>query len=93
MYYVHVCSLLLSNVCVHVHLDPGYRNMYVHWLYISWCFSCYSVPIHCLVHGHMTSNNETVSRQMPRAGNIVKTMTSNGKQFTCYPLNIDRCYT
>ena len=30
----------------------------------------------------MTSNNETVSRQMPWAGNIVKTMTSNGKQFT-----------
>ena len=30
----------------------------------------------------MTSNNETVSCQMPWAGNIVKTMTSNGKQFT-----------
>ena len=30
----------------------------------------------------MTSNNETVSRQMPRVGNIAKTMTSNGKQFT-----------
>ena len=30
----------------------------------------------------MTSNNETVSRQMPWAGNIAKTMTSNGKQFT-----------
>ena len=30
----------------------------------------------------MTSNNETVSRQMPCAGNIAKTMTSNGKQFT-----------
>ena len=29
----------------------------------------------------MTSNNETVSRQMPRADNIAKTMTSNGKQF------------
>ena len=28
----------------------------------------------------MTSNNETVSNQMPRAGNIVKTMMSNGKQ-------------
>ena len=35
-----------------------------------------------LVHGHMTSNNETVSRQMSWAGNIAKTMTSNGKQFT-----------
>jgi len=30
----------------------------------------------------MTSNNETVSRQMPRASNIANTMTSNGKQFT-----------
>jgi len=29
----------------------------------------------------MTSNNETASRQMPWAGNIAKTMTSNGKQF------------
>ena len=35
-----------------------------------------------IVHGHMTSNNETISRQMPWAGNIAKTMTSNGKQFT-----------
>ena len=41
-----------------------------------------SAPTHWLVHGHMTSNNETVSRQMPLAGNIAKTMTSNGKQFT-----------
>ena len=30
----------------------------------------------------MTSNNETVSRQMPWASNIAKTMTSYGKQFT-----------
>ena len=51
-------------------------------LLYSWPFSRYSAPIHWLVHGHMTSNNETVSRQMPRAGNIAKTMTSNGKQFT-----------
>ena len=48
----------------------------------SWRFSRYSAPIHWLVHGHMTSNNETVSRQMPWAGNIARTMTSNGKQFT-----------
>ena len=39
------------------------------------------MPIHWLAHGHMTSNNETVYRQLPRAGNIAKTMTSNGKQF------------
>ena len=50
----------------------------------SWHFSRYSTPILWLDHGHMTSNNETVSRQMPRAraGNIAKTMMSNGKQFT-----------
>ena len=51
-------------------------------LLYSWRFSRNSAPIHWLVHGHMTSNNETVSRQMPLAGNIAKTMTSNGKQFT-----------
>jgi len=48
----------------------------------SWRFSRFSVPIHWLVHGHMTSSNETVSRQMPWAGNIAQIMTSNGKQFT-----------
>ena len=48
----------------------------------SWRFSRYSAPIHWLVHSHMTSNNETVSRQLPRTGNIAKTMRSNGKQFT-----------
>ena len=59
----------------------------------SWRFSRYSAHIHWLVRGHMTSNNETVSRQMPWAGNIAKAMTSNGKQCTvtqstvhCWPL-------
>ena len=51
-------------------------------LLYSWRFSCHSAPIHWQVHGHMTSNNETVSRQMQWAGNTAKTMTSNGKQFT-----------
>ena len=51
-------------------------------LLYSWRFSRHSSPIHWLVHGHMTSNNETVSRQMPSANNIAKTMTSNSKQFT-----------
>ena len=51
-------------------------------LLYSWRFSHYSAPIHWLVHGHMTSNNETVSRQMPWVSNTAKTMTSNGKQFT-----------
>ena len=56
-------------------------NKQIELLY-SWHFSCYSVPIHWLIHGHMTFNNETVSRQLPWVGNIAKTMTSNGKQFT-----------
>ena len=55
-------------------------------LLYSWRFSRYSASFHWLVHGHMTANNETVSRQMPWAGNIAKAMTSNGKQFT-----VDRC--
>ena len=58
------------------------REYWREYLLYSWRFSRYSAPIYWLVHGHMTSNNETVSRQMPWAGNIAKTMTSNGKQFT-----------
>ena len=68
------------------------QNKYQVLLY-SWRFTRYSASFHWLVHGHMTSNNETVSRQMPWVGNIAKTMTSNGKQFTvtrstvhCWPL-------
>ena len=60
-------------------------RIYQSLLLYSWRFSRYSAPIHWLVHGHMTSNNETVSRQMPGAGNIAKTMTSNGKQFIVTP--------
>ena len=51
-------------------------------LLYSWRFSRYNAPIHWPVHGHIASNNETVSRQMPRAGNIAKIMTATGKQFT-----------
>ena len=51
-------------------------------LLYSWRFSRYSAAIHWLDHGDMTSNNATVSRQMPWAGNIAKTMTSTGKQLT-----------
>ena len=58
---------------------PYYKhNCYIAGVSSSRC----SAPTHWLVHGHMTSNNETVSRQMPWASNIAKTMTSNGKQFT-----------
>ena len=62
-------------------------------LLYSWRFSRYSAPIHWLVHCHMTSNNETVSRQMPWAGNIAKTMTSNGETVHCCTRNVDRCST
>ena len=33
-------------------------------LLYSWHFSRHSMPIHWLVHGHMTSNNQTVTREM-----------------------------
>ena len=49
---------------------------------LNWRFSLKIAPIHWLVHGHMTPNNETVYRQMPWASNVAKTMTSKGKQFT-----------
>ena len=68
----------------HAHWSPLWespRYIYLVLLY-SWRFSRYSASFHWLVHGHMTSNNETVSRQMPWAGNIAKTMISNGRQFT-----------
>ena len=59
-------------------------------LLYSWYFFRFSAPIHWLVHGHMTSNNETVSRQMSWAGNIAKTMTSSGNSSLlpakCWPL-------
>ena len=37
--------------------------------------------IQWLVHGQMTSYNETVYCQIQRVGNTAKTMMSNGKQF------------
>ena len=79
--YRRVVDLKLSvNGGVVDHNIP-YMEYYSHLLY-SWRFSRYSAPIHWLVHGHTTPNNETVYRQMPWAGNLAKTMTSNGKQFT-----------
>lgn len=63
-------------------IDVG-LGKYLHWwwkymdvfvwavflLYI-WHFSCCSVSIHWLVHGHMTCSNETVYRWMSRVGDI-----------------------
>jgi len=45
-----------------------------------WWLSCYSAPVYWLVRNHMRRNNETVSKCHER--NFVKTITSNGKQFT-----------
>ena len=58
------------------------RDVPIVTLLYSWRFSRFSAPIYWLVHFHMTSNNETVSRQMPWTGNIAKTMMSNRKQFS-----------
>ena len=46
---------------------PGKINYFgSHYLLLySWRLSRYNAPIHWPVHGHMTSNNETVSRQTP----------------------------
>ena len=77
-------SLIMSRVLTALNI------LYFDWLINRGCYIAglfrpffhYSRPIHWLVLDHMTSNNEIVSRQMPWACNIVKTMTSNGKQFT-----------
>ena len=77
-----VLKLLLSML---VHSQFSIVKNDIKWLLLllySWRFSRHSRLVHLLVHGHMTSNDETVSRQMPWAGNIAKTMTSNRKQFT-----------
>ena len=68
----------LAAVCILFNIVNN--NFYILWY--SWHFFPYSAPIYWLVHGHMTSNNETVYRQMPWGINIAKTMTSNRKQFT-----------
>ena len=73
-----VLRLVPTEKLSSVMLPPHTSHCYPY----SWRFSRYSPPIHWLVHSHMTSNNETVSRQMPRAVNIAKSVTSNGKQFT-----------
>ena len=81
---VHFRSLLLTRISTLAPLHDRinqFSGQHLKLLY-SWRFPRYRASIHWLVHGHMTSNNETVSRQMPWAGNISKNMTSNGKQFT-----------
>ena len=41
-----------------------------------------------LLRGHMTSNNETVSRQNLSAGNLAKSMTSKANS-ALFPANVD----
>ena len=55
----------------------------------SWKFFPYSARSHWLLRGHMTSNNETVSRQKLWAGNIAKSMTSE-RHSALLPSNVDR---
>ena len=45
-----------------------------------------------LLRGHMISNNETVSCQNLWAGNIAKSMTSEGNS-ALLPANVDRSHT
>ena len=61
-------------------------------LLYSWRFFRYSAPIHWLVHGHTTSNNETFP---PNAMSGQHCEDYDVKQETvhCYPRNVDRCCT
>ena len=65
---------LLKYTC-HSNLEFSWKQQV--FLY-SWRFARYSAPIHWLVHGHMTSNDETFSRQLPWAGNIAKIWRQTG---------------
>ena len=58
--------LLINNVWIlHCSQSPPLSIPLKLLLLYSWHFSCDNAPIHWLVHGHMTSNNETVFSQMP----------------------------
>ena len=59
-------------------------------LLYSWNFSSNSARSHWSVRDHMTSNNETVSRQKSLiVGNIAKSITSEGNN-AMLPANVDR---
>ena len=55
----------------------------------SWKFLPNSVRSHWLLRGHMTSNNKTVSRQNLSAGNVAKSMKSEGNS-ALLPADVDR---
>ena len=60
-------------------------------LLYSWSFSLYSAPTHWLVHGHMTSNNETVSKPNALSGQRCENYDVKRESVYCYPRNVDRC--
>ena len=55
----------------------------------------YSTPIHRLVHGHMTSNNENCLPPWPNAmsGQHCENYDLKRETVRCYPRNVDRCCT
>ena len=53
--------------------------------YIAGVFFRYSAPIHWLVPGHMTSNNETVSRQIFLSTSSRETLRFSGNKIHCSP--------
>ena len=56
-------------------------------LLYSWRFSRYSAPIHWLVHGHMTSNNETVPAKCHERATLRKLWRQTGNR----PLLTAKC--
>ena len=59
-------------------LSPTESSVEQEILLHSWKFLPSSTRSHWLLRGHMTSNNETVSRQNLWAGDVAKSMTSGG---------------
>ena len=67
---------------------------FVAWFYLSllytWHFPRYCPPIHWLVHGHMTSNNETISRKCHEQATFRKLWRQTGNSSLlpakCWPL-------
>ena len=83
-----LCSMKspYKHVQHEVSIKVLYNNIIMYLLY-SWRFSRYSASFHWLVHGHMTSNNETVSCQMPWAGQHCESYDVKRETVHCYPVN------